>query len=608
MDARLIARSSGLRVRSFSGTTITAVSARFSRPIEWLFLSPWRLVAFVALVAFPLLIVSELSSGDQRAQLQASESQVTLKAAERAAVTFGGQLLGIRNGVAALAGSDSIRHAIASNDRDEASRLLTVAETALGDEVVRMWVLDRDSAVVAVVPPNDATVGNSFPSPERLADAPPRTVNYTSNVRLWGPYRASSTGDSAIVSVSVAFRADPSFTTGLVAEVDLTRIVERIAPALRSENDLYITDSNGLLILPVSTGDRGGVPATGARIVPSGSVAGPYATTVPDPIGGRLALTTVVPIAETDWRLVLVRPTTTLEAQVTPVFDQGDGARIMLVVVLLLGAALVGVTGSQMLRQRRLLAETNAELARVSQEKSRFLANMSHELRTPLNAIIGFSELLEQRLPGPLNEKQSDYLHDITESGKHQLALINDILDLSKVEAGKMEFRPETFDVGNAVTRVHTLVAPLAQAKGVRLVIGSGSGTASITHDPGRFRQILYNLLSNAVKFTPEGGQVTTAVHAVADGFVEISVADTGIGMSAEDAATIFQEFKRLDSAYARAQAGTGLGLALVKRMLVEMGGDISVASEVGRGTTFTVRLPEKMNGRWSTRGATPTE
>jgi len=198
-------------------------------------------------------------------------------------------------------------------------------------------------------------------------------------------------------------------------------------------------------------------------------------------------------------------------------------------------------------------------------------------------------------VPGPLTEKQSDYVHDIAESGKHQLALINDILDLSKVEAGKMDFRPETFDVRSAVARVHTLVAPLAQEKGVRLVAETGSSAPTITHDPGRFRQILFNLLSNAVKFTPEGGRVTTAVNSVDDGYVDITVADTGIGMSAADAGTIFQEFKRLDSEYARAQAGTGLGLALVKRMLTEMGGEISVASEVGRGTTFTVRLPEKM-------------
>lgn len=576
-------------------TTMTAVSARFSGPIEWLFLTPWRLVVFVALIALPLLIVSEISSRDQRAQLQASEAQVTLKTAERAAATFDGQLLGIRNGVAALVDVDPLRIALASDDRDEASRLLTIAGTALGDELVRMWGLDRERVVVAVVPPNDAAVGRSFPSPERLADAPPRTANFTSNVRLSGPYRTPSTGESAIVSVSVAFRADPSITTGLVAEVDLARIVERIAPGLRSENDLYITDANGLLILPLSTSDRGGTLTSGTRIVPSGSVAGSFATTIPDPIGGRPALITVVPIAETDWHLVLVRAPTTLETQVAPVFDQGDGARVLLVAAMLLGAALVGVTGSQILRQRHLLAVTNAELARATQEKSRFLANMSHELRTPLNAIIGFSELLEQRLPGPLTEQQSDYVHDIAESGKHQLALINDILDLSKVEAGKMDFRPETFDVISAVDRVHALVAPLAREKGVRLVMETRSGALSITHDPGRFRQILYNLLSNAVKFTPEGGSVTTAVKPADDGHVEIAVADTGIGMSAEDVATIFQEFKRLDSAYARAQAGTGLGLALVKRMLMAMGGDISVASEVGRGTTFTVRLPEKM-------------
>jgi len=574
---------------------MTSISARFSLPIELLFVSSWRLVAIVAVIALPLLILSELSARDQRAQLRASESEVALKAAERAAVTFGEHLFGIRNGVGAMAHYGPIYIATRSKDGDETSRLLEVARTALGDEVVRVWAVDGEGVVVAVHPTDDAAVGKSFPRPERLADAPPRTVNFTSNVRLSGLYRTASTGDSPMVSVSVAFRAEPSVTTGLVAEIDLARIVERVGPALGSENDLYITDSSGLLILPLSTRDRGGTLAKGTRIVPSG-LAGPYATTAPDPIGGRPALTAVMPIAETDWRLVLVRAATTLEAQVAPVFDQGEAARILLASVLLLGAALVGVTGSQMLHQRRLLAVTNGELARVSQEKSRFLANMSHELRTPLNAIIGFSELLEERLPGPLTARQSEYVNDITESGKHQLALINDILDLSKVEAGKMEFHPETFDVGNAVARVHTLVAPLAQEKGLRLVVDSGSTARLITHDPGRFRQILYNLLSNAVKFTPEGGRVTTAVHSVADGHVEISVADTGIGMSAEDAGTIFEEFKRLDSA--RAQIGTGLGLALVKRMLVEMGGDISVASEVARGTTFTVRLPQTMNGR----------
>ena len=219
---------------------------------------------------------------------------------------------------------------------------------------------------------------------------------------------------------------------------------------------------------------------------------------------------------------------------------------------------------------------------------------MSHELRTPLNAIIGFSDLLQERIVGDLNAKQLEYVRDIAESGRHQLALINDILDLSKVEAGKLEFRPESFDPAAALVAVHAIVAPLATKKDLHLTFRADGQLPLVEHDQARFKQVFYNLLSNAVKFTPDRGDVTTTARGV-DDRLEIEVADTGIGIAPADLHTIFEEFKRLDSAYAREQQGTGLGLSLVRRMVERMGGSVSVTTEVGKGSRFTVRLPIRM-------------
>ncbi|HEV8228877.1 MAG TPA: ATP-binding protein [Candidatus Limnocylindria bacterium] len=463
--------------------------------------------------------------------------------------------------------------------------------------MLRLYAVDEQHVIyVARGATGGVLFGKPFPHPELLVEAPVTVSGRGALVatsgaesRISEPYR--DTPDSPILTTISAARH--TWMT-LAAEVDLTRVAERMAAELPPA-EVYLVDKDGALLLPLSTGDRTRAVPAGRQILPAPPRdRDPYAVVAPDPIDGRSMLTAVAVVPETDWRIVVVRPSTVI-TEIEPVLDQVEAGRVLFVVLLLLGAAIVGVTGSQLVRQRRLLAATNAELARVSLEKSRFLANMSHELRTPLNAIIGFSQLLEERIAGPLNAKQSEYVRDVTESGKHQLALINDILDLSKVEAGKMEFRAESFDVADAVGRVHTLIAPLAEQKQVRLRVAAEDDLPRVDHDPGRFKQILYNLLSNAVKFTPEGGSVTTNVRASAEDRIEVSVADTGIGMSSDDVATIFDEFKRLDSDYARAQAGTGLGLALVKQLVEQMGGTIAVASEIGSGSTFTVRLPRSM-------------
>jgi signal transduction histidine kinase len=216
---------------------------------------------------------------------------------------------------------------------------------------------------------------------------------------------------------------------------------------------------------------------------------------------------------------------------------------------------------------------------------------MSHELRTPLNAIIGFSEVLAERMFGEVNEKQAEYLEDILTSGRHLLSLINDILDLSKVEAGRLELELSRFHLPTAVDSAVTLVRERANRHGITLDIAVDAGVGNIVGDERKIRQILLNLLSNAVKFTPEGGRVSVAATA-ADGVVTVAVSDTGIGIAPEDQAAVFEEFRQVGRDDARKQEGTGLGLALAKKFVELHGGRIWVRSEVGTGSTFAVTIP----------------
>jgi signal transduction histidine kinase len=239
----------------------------------------------------------------------------------------------------------------------------------------------------------------------------------------------------------------------------------------------------------------------------------------------------------------------------------------------------------------RELEQKSRELEAASRHKSEFLANMSHELRTPLNAIIGFSEVLQERMFGELNPKQAEYVQDVHGSGRHLLSLINDILDLSKVEAGRMELELAPFSLPAALQNALTLVRERAERHGLTLTLTIDERLGDILADERKVKQILLNLLSNAVKFTPEGGRI--AVTAIpADGFVEIAVSDTGIGIAPEDQEAIFEEFRQVGRDYARKREGTGLGLTLARRFVQLHGGRLWVKSEVGQGSTFTFTLP----------------
>jgi PAS domain S-box-containing protein len=231
-------------------------------------------------------------------------------------------------------------------------------------------------------------------------------------------------------------------------------------------------------------------------------------------------------------------------------------------------------------------------LQEANRMKSQFLANMSHELRTPLNGIIGFSEFLIDEKSGPLNPKQMEYLGDVLSSGRHLLRLINDVLDLSKVEAGKMELFPECFPLGVAIEEVLSVIMPLAEKKDLRIYREISATLTRVTLDRQKFIQVLFNLVSNAVKFTDAGGEVRIDADYDHSRGLRLRVRDTGIGISAEDFPKLFVEFQQLDSSSTRRFGGTGLGLALTKKIVEFQHGRISVDSYPGQGSTFTVLLP----------------
>ena len=254
----------------------------------------------------------------------------------------------------------------------------------------------------------------------------------------------------------------------------------------------------------------------------------------------------------------------------------------------------VGRATQELQKTNEELQAAYNEIQKSSKMKSQFLAHMSHELRTPLNAIIGFSEILEDHTFGDLNERQNRYVGNILTSSRHLLDLINEILDLAKVESGEMQLVVSQFSVQDCLDQVTEVVRPLAASKNIDLTHDIDPELGLVSADEARLKQILYNLLSNAIKFTPEDGRVDVLAARREDGTLEIAVADTGIGIKKEHQELIFSEFRQVEETYSRRYEGTGLGLALTKRLVELHDGKIGVESVVGEGSTFTFTLPQK--------------
>jgi adenylate cyclase len=239
------------------------------------------------------------------------------------------------------------------------------------------------------------------------------------------------------------------------------------------------------------------------------------------------------------------------------------------------------------------LGRLYGQIEMASQHKSQFLASMSHELRTPLNAIIGLTEMMVTSAAKFGTEKAQEPLRRVNAAGTHLLSLINEVLDLSKIEAGKLELNPEPIDLARLIDEVVGTAGQLAEKNKNRLIVEAQESVGALNADSMRLKQILLNLLSNACKFT-KAGEVKLAARKVNNGssFVEFAVSDTGIGMTAEQQAKLFEEFSQADATTAQRFGGTGLGLAITRKLARMMGGDVTVASEPGKGSVFTVRLP----------------
>jgi signal transduction histidine kinase len=263
----------------------------------------------------------------------------------------------------------------------------------------------------------------------------------------------------------------------------------------------------------------------------------------------------------------------------------------------------------QVSRQAFELEMQNRRIQQASRLKSEFLANMSHELRTPLNAIIGFGELLYDGVVPPDSPTQHEFLGDILKSGRHLLQLINDVLDLAKVEAGKLDFRPEPVDLEAVITEVMSIVSGTSVAKNIRMDATVGPALKEgIFLDPARLKQILYNFISNALKFTRAGGAVTVRALPHGEESLFLEVEDTGPGIAPEDIDRLFVEFEQLEAGTAKEHSGTGLGLALTRRLAEAQGGTVGVRSTLGKGSVFHAILPRRCpaTSRRSLRPTTP--
>jgi signal transduction histidine kinase len=549
-------------------------------------------------IAAPIAVLGEASSNDARIRLEGADIAAVADAGDHAADLVQGRLAAVVDEVAGIVNGDEFGRALDDHDLSTAGPLLERFKTATSSDIDRLFVVDIHGGGVAVQvsisvptedrlgqlrPASDYVLAPAGPTPDQIR---PRLATTNQRVFVASHGQGPPTVAVAIARHAIGTAALAGVRDNLVADIPLGRVADWLRPIAGPEQRIYILDESDRLIVAA-----GGADAVVAQPM-SGSVLSAVrgkdhvATRLRDGSSDARNIASAL-VTLSGWHVIVVRPVSVAEIELSDASAQQRWLRVALIGFLLVGAALVGRFDQRLRAQGKAL-----ELA--SRHKSEFLASMSHELRTPLNAIIGFSEVLLQRLFGELNAKQDEYLRDILSSGKHQLALVNDILDLSKVEAGRMELEVTTFSLARLVADATALLRERASQKGVRLIVTTDETLGSIDADERKIKQVVVNLVVNAIKFTPSGGTVTVAGQRTSAD-VSVSVTDTGIGIAPEDQTRIFEEFRQAGDGAGRAIEGTGLGLSLAKRFIELHGGTISVVSALGRGSKFEFVLPQPM-------------
>ena len=573
------------------------------RAAEWLASNSLALVALVALVVVvPIILLGESSGSDMQQRLRAERLALGAQAANRGADVIQTQLALARQLIENLGHRDALNAAVQLKDTSGA-RLVAGSVFDSSTDIAAVDVADVAGAVLITLTGSSTFAGGTAnPAVQTVADRDYFRAALAGATATLGVATQPLLLDvPVVIAVPLSSSSSRTIVGVLIAELRGSDLAGHLRSQLGQFEDLYIVDGNGRLVgraaVPSApTADLRADPVV-QQLLAGTAVAGELR----DPVTGTTRLLTSSPIGSTGqpgWTVVAVQDTGGVEAETAAVLADQRTLRLALVAILLLGTFAFARIAAGSVRQRRQLAvaleqvETKSrEVETANRHKSEFLANMSHELRTPLNAIIGFSEVLRQQMFGAINPKQGEYLEDIQTSGQHLLSLINDILDLSKVEAGKMELQLSRFSLPAALESVLLMVRERATGRGIDMRTELDPAIDQIEADERKVKQIVLNLLTNAVKFTPSGGTITLKTKRDGAGAV-VSVRDTGVGIAPADQARVFEEFTQAGAGVASGQEGTGLGLTLSRTLVVLHGGRIWVESEPGKGSTFSFTLP----------------
>ncbi len=531
---------------------------------------------------------------------------------------------------AAFSRRQTIAHLAAAIVKEKLDRITDIGISLATRVRFRQLVAAKNwteaSAILADVPkdfPFIETVFLSDPEGTLMANVPELADTVDTNrayrdwyrgvSRDWKPYvsevyQTLALPRTNIVTIVLPIRApDAATTTGILGlRVRLENFREWIKDIqVGPSGFVYLVDRKGQLVAHPQFLPQGQIINFSAVPVVGKALRGESGVEVQtNPIEKEERVSAYQPVAGYGWGVVATQPTATAFA-----LRRNTLNRLLLIygVIILLSGGLAATIMNNLAQRKKAeeeLREKNAELERQSRRveeanrlKSEFLANMSHELRTPLNAITGFSELMIDGKVGPISSEQAEFLGDILSSSEHLLALINDVLDLAKVEAGRMEFHAEPVSLKKLTREVTETLRTIAAGKRIAITADVVAEVDQVMTDPAKLKQVLYNYLSNALKFTPEGGTVIVRTSAETSSSFRIEVEDSGIGIRDEDIGKLFSEFQQLDSGLAKKSQGTGLGLALCKRMVEAQGGSVGAQSTFGKGSVFYIVLPRFGDG-----------